>query len=187
MPGFFGLLKIAALLFVFTGCALLPPAESPPPETQRVPSVDKPVSLIPEKTVRPPSGEEALLRTLPPRVSDFLKTLKGLVLAREFEKIEELAEPSHHERYVKKRGMDTISYLSRLFRIGAAYARNESALLPEPNNFDFKNVTALRYTGTRRTQASYIVRGVLTDSRGTGIDFTLEVLGDLQTILLAGD
>jgi hypothetical protein len=179
----------AAVLLMFAGCAVLPTAEKSASarETRTAPAIEKTAPSKPDRGLRRPSAEDALLRSVPERVAEFLRTLKSLVLSHEFEKVKEKAEPSHLERFVKKRGMDTESYLSRLFRIGAAYVRGESALLPEPGNFTMKTVTAMRYTQTRRENTSWIVQGMLTDARGVSIDFTLEVLGELETILLAGD
>ena len=188
---FFNIHTSVGVLLLLSGCAFMPPAEKAVPAGTE-PAAEKPAAiksaaLKPEKAVSPPGDEKALLRSVPERVSIFLETLKALVLSHEFKQVEERAEPSHRERFVQKRGMDTESYLSRLFRIGAAYARGESALLPEPGGFNLKTVKAMRYTGVRRTTTSWVVTGILTDSRGAAIDFTLEVLGELETIFLAGD
>lgn len=134
-----------------------------------------------------PGTEERVLRELPVRVRDFLISLKVKVLAKDWEWVRAKAEPSHVERYGKKRGMDTISYLSLLFRVGDTYAAGKSPLLPEPRSFDLSRVKSMTYTKARKQGFSWLVQGVFTDENGVSIDFTLDVLGELREILLSGD
>ncbi len=173
--------KIAAILLLAAlawSCSsfssrTVPAAKAPPPTPQA------------EKAAAPRT-EDLVLRELPPRVRDFLAELRTRLVAGDLVWVVSRAEPAHRDRYAVRRGMDDASYLALLLDIGGSYARGETPLAPEPRSFDLRRLAAMRYLSAGREGFSWIVKGVMTDRRGTGIDFTLDVLGELETILLAG-
>lgn len=176
-----GLAVFIAIPAFFFSCAVFEPSV---PDARPAPEAVK--ARPPESPAAPPRTEELILKEMPPRVGDFLVELKSRLLSHDWEWAVKKADPVHYNRYAVRRGMDDASYLQLLFRVGEAWARGEVPLAPEPRSFDLARLSAMRYMKARKDVFTWIVQGILIDSRGASVDFTLEVLGDLQEILLAG-
>jgi len=177
---------ILAVPALFFSCAVFEPAvreARPAPETAGTPPAEK--AAAPHRTEA--RTEDLILGEMPPRVGDFLAELKNRMLSHDWEWAVKRADPVHYSHYAVRRRMDDPAYLQLLFRVGEAWARGEVPLAPEPRAFDLARLSAMRYMKTRREGFAWVVQGILIDSRGSSADFTLEVLGDLQEILLAGN
>lgn len=182
-----GLAMIPAAFLLAGSCAGFPPrigtaAESPPPGTKS-PAPGTRAST----RASAPLTEEQVLRELPRRVREFLEELRRKLMAGDLAWVASRAEPSHRERHVRRRGMDDASYLALLMDVGGSFARGESPLAPEPGSFDLSKVSSLRFMEARRQDFSWVVTGLMTDRRGRSIDFSLDVLGDLEPIMLTGN
>lgn len=181
-----GLAVLIAIPAFFFSCAVFEPSvpdARPAPEAVKARPPESPAA--PQRTEA--RTEDFILREMPSRVAEFLVELKSRLLSHDWEWAVKKADPVHYNRYAGRRGMDDASYLQLLLRAGEAWARGEAPLSPEPRSFDLARLSAMRYMKARKDGFTWIVQGILIDSRGASVDFTLEVLGDLQDILLAGN
>jgi len=182
---------ITILIMVFvlalSSCQLLPGKKTeqtaPAAGTQQPPPVEK-------KSTRtaPPQrpSTERVLAGLPAREQMFLGELEKRVEAGDWEWVVSHADRAHREALMGSEGMDQESYLSFLFQLGAAPPETQDPDLREPGYFSPYSTVDLVYTGFRQTPMETIVTGYLYNGREKRVDFTLEVLGQLQDIMITG-
>jgi len=178
---------IAVLFLALSSCELLPGKKAEQTAPAAAAEQPPPVENKSARTAPPqrPSTER-ILAGLPAREQTFLGELERRVEAGDWEWVVSHADRAHREALMGSEGMDQESYLSFLFQLGAAPPETHDPDLRESGYFSPYSAVDLVYTGFRQTAMETIVTGYLYNGREKRIDFTLEVLGQLQHIMITG-